>query len=256
MSLPQFIAALGIPDSARLDQRVPKKLLLENGAPTAADKRALQDGVDEITWVAALKPTNIGVPIFEDSERQYLEVAVLVVTLRPGARSARLIELIHRAIPYPLVLVTQSVDGSSVSLAHKRWSQAEAGRVVLDELHSTLVDAQSPDAVAAAFLDSLALSHLPFANLFILYDGILARLTAYETAQLTGVFVAPGSAEQAVALRAGLEEHERLRRVLEQLRAQATREKQINRQVELNLEIRRRQTELEAVIASLSACNT
>ena len=33
------IAALNLPADARVDQRVPKKLLVENGAPTAADKR-------------------------------------------------------------------------------------------------------------------------------------------------------------------------------------------------------------------------
>ena len=57
-----LIDAMALPPDSRLDQRVPKKLLLEQGAPTAADKRYLQDGIDEMTWVAALKPTNIGVP--------------------------------------------------------------------------------------------------------------------------------------------------------------------------------------------------
>ncbi len=34
--------------SARVDQRVPKKLLVENGAPTAADKRSIKDGIEEL----------------------------------------------------------------------------------------------------------------------------------------------------------------------------------------------------------------
>ena len=50
-----FIASLGLPGGCRVDQRVPKKLLLENGAPTAADKRLIADTVEEIQWVAALK---------------------------------------------------------------------------------------------------------------------------------------------------------------------------------------------------------
>ena len=107
MSFAPVIDALGIPPSALVEQRVPKKLLLEHGAPTAADKRQIQDGIEEIIWVAALKPTNIGVPAFEDVVRQYLEIAVLTVELRSAARPPRLIELIHRAIPYPLVLVVE-----------------------------------------------------------------------------------------------------------------------------------------------------
>lgn len=78
---------------------MPKKLLLEHGAPTGADKRQIQDGIEEIVWVAALKPINVGVPAFDDGIRQYLEIAVLTVELRPSAKPARLIELVHRAIP-------------------------------------------------------------------------------------------------------------------------------------------------------------
>jgi adenine-specific DNA-methyltransferase len=43
------------------------------------------------------------------------------------------VELIHRTTPYPLVLVGQHGDTVGLSLAHKRWSQGEAGKTVLDD---------------------------------------------------------------------------------------------------------------------------
>jgi hypothetical protein len=45
-----LIAALDLPPTARVDRRVPKKLLVENGAPTAADRRHINSGVDEVLW--------------------------------------------------------------------------------------------------------------------------------------------------------------------------------------------------------------
>ncbi len=57
-----LLAALDLPASCRVDQRVPKKLLLEKGAPTAVDKRLINEGVEQLLWLAALKPTTIGVP--------------------------------------------------------------------------------------------------------------------------------------------------------------------------------------------------
>ena len=66
---------------------MPKKLLLENGAPTAADKRQINDGIEELLWVAALKPTTIGVPEYRDDVREYLEIAVLSLVLRPMPRA-------------------------------------------------------------------------------------------------------------------------------------------------------------------------
>ena len=48
MSAAAIIAALALPPEARVDERVPKKLLVEQGAPTAADKRQIQDGIEEL----------------------------------------------------------------------------------------------------------------------------------------------------------------------------------------------------------------
>src|ERR1700723_2102360 len=122
MSFAPVVNALAVPNEALVDQRVPKKLLLEQGTPTAADRRQIQDGIEEMIWVAALKPINIGVPAFQDAVREYLEIAVVTVVLRSTARPSRLIELIHRAIPYPVVLVTEDREAIRLSLAHKRWS--------------------------------------------------------------------------------------------------------------------------------------
>jgi hypothetical protein len=227
------IDALAIPPGALVEQRVPKRMLLEHGAPTAADKRQIQDGIEEIVWVAALKPTNIGVPAFDDAVRQYLEIAVLTVELRRAARPPRLIELIHRAIPYPLVLVTEHSESVSLSLAHKRWSQGEAGKVVIDEVRLAALNPDSASTQEAAFLDSISVSRLPSQDLFTLYDGILARLAALETSRITGAFAPPDSPEQASVLLEDLDRHARLQRDRDVLRVRAKKEKQMNRRVEL-----------------------
>src|SRR5690606_28459351 len=139
LSAQTLIHALRLPEGCRVDQRVPKKLLLENGAPTASDKRLITEAIEEIQWIAALKPNTIGVPSYRDALREYLEIAVLAVTVRgvvkPASRS-RLAELLHRAVPYPvlLLLAAPQMEGQSLilSLAHKRWAQNEAAKVVLD----------------------------------------------------------------------------------------------------------------------------
>lgn len=247
MSFTSVIDALALPSDARVDQRVPKKLLSEHGAPTAADKRQIQDGIEELLWVAALKPTNIAVPAFRDDVREYLEIAVLTGTLRASAKPTRLIELIHRAIPYPVVLLTEQGGAISLSLAHKRRSQGEAGEVVVEEVRRTApFHPNSLTAEEAHFLASLAVSGLPNRNLFALYQGWLDRVAALEAAQITGTFTPPDSDGRAQGLREGLDVRTRLQRDLATLRAQAEKEKQLNRRVELNLEIKR----LEAKVAA------
>src|SRR5262249_32455462 len=92
----------------------------------------MNEGIEDLRWVAALKPTTVGVPEYKDAVREYLEIAVLSLDLRPAAKSKRLTELVHRAVPYPVVLVSEQQSKISFSLAHKRWSQGEAGATVLD----------------------------------------------------------------------------------------------------------------------------
>lgn len=251
MSFAPVISALAIPNEALVDQRVPKRLLLDQGAPTAADKRKIQDGIEEITWVAALKPINIGVPAFRDAVREYLEIPVLTVALRSTAKLPRLIELIHRAIPYPLVLFTQHRDAVNLSLAHKRWSQGEAGKVVIEGVRQAPLNLNAPSTEEATFLASLAVSRLPTRDLFALYEGLLERLAALEAARITGSFVPPNSPDRASDLRDGLDTHARLQHDLAVLRAQAKKEKQLNRRVDLNLEIKRKEAELASIAALL-----
>jgi len=251
-AIADLIAALALPADACVDQRVPKKLFLEQGTATAADKRHIQDGIEEVIWVAALKPTNIGVPAFRDDVHEYLEVAVLTAVLRGAAKSTRLTELIHRAIPYPVVLVSVQGDGVSLSLAHKRWSQGETGAVVIEDVRRTApLRPDSPVVNEGAFLASLALSGLPRRDLYALYQGWLDRVTALEAATITGAFALPESAERAAAQREALAIHARLQRDIATLRTQAEREKQINRRVELNLTIKRLQVELAATTKAL-----
>jgi hypothetical protein len=257
MNSTRVIEALEIPADARVDQRIPKKLLLEQGMPTAADKRLVQDGIEELVWIAALKPTNIGIPLFRDDVREYLEVAVLTGVFRDGAKPSRLIELIHREIPYPVVLITNIEGPVTLSLAHKRWSQGEIGKVIMEDILSTILFRK--DAVEeqeSLFLKSLGLSKLPNRNLFELYQGLLSRLAALEAARITGKYVQPESSEQGIALRNGLYNYAHLKQEIVFLREKANKEYQINRRVELNLEIKRLDDELAAEIELMKPENT
>lgn len=242
-----IVSALGLPPGARVDSRIPKKLLIEQGAPTAADKRAIQDGIDELQWFAACKPTTIGVPTFADDTREYLEIAVLGCAFRSGAKASRLIELIHRAIPYPVLLVTADESGLAVSAAHKRHAQNEAGRTVIEQvIVASGLRADAVDSVQFAFLKSLALAQQARTDLFALYAGWIARIEAVNAARLTGAFAASDNQEIIDRRREALDAHARLTKEIEGLRAKARREKQLSRRVDLNLEIQRRETDLAA----------
>lgn len=253
MIVQDLIAALELPTSCRVDQRIPKKLLVENGAPTAADKRNITEGIEEIQWVASLKPSSIGVSEYRDETREYLEIAVLHIALRQEAKAARIAELTHRAVPYPILLLLTEQDQLILSMAHIRWAQNEAGKVVLDgEPVAVTLNAQaaSPD-ISPAFLHALSITRQPRENLMVLYQGWLDTLAAFQAAQITGAFTQSQTDEQAVARRASLLACRELEQQIAALRAAAAKEKQLARQVALNMEIKRFEAQLKMVSTKL-----
>lgn len=245
MNSDAFLKALDLPSGCLVNQRVPKKLLLEHGAPTAADKRRITEGIEEIQWLAALKPVTIGVPEYRDDLREYLEIAVLGLTLRRDARIARLIELVHRAIPYPVLLLTQQGEQTGVSAVHKRWSQGESGKTVIEgEVIGIEWEDERDGELWDAFIEALPLGKQPRITLHALYQGWIDTLGAMLAARITGRFTNAGTAEQATSRHEALHECARLHAEITRIRTAAAKEKQMAKQVELNLELKRIEAQL------------
>lgn len=252
MKISDLHAAFDLPPGASVDQRVPKKMLVENGAPTAVDKRRITEGIEEIHWLAALKPTTIGVPEYRDEVREYLEIAVLSVVLRLDAKALRLAELVHRAVPYPVVLLMAKEEGLLLSLAHKRWSQGEADKTVLDgEQVSVDLDRAMDAALVRQFMEALPLARHPQTSLHALYQSWMDTCFALKVAQLSGVFTLAATSAHAEERRTALQECGVLETRIAALCSAAVKEKQIHRQVELNLELKRLQAAQAALRAKL-----
>lgn len=273
LSSEQLISALRLPAEATVGQRVPKKMLAENltsrGTATSADRKLLQEQVEEVTWVAALKPTNAGIPEYQDDVRSYLELAVLSVRLRQGGQLdanpakvapsvARLAELVHRAIPYPVLLILDDGTRLYLSLVHIRWAQKEAEKSVLDgdliqgvfvrngPATASVMDAGTVDA----FINAMDLSKQPRTDLLTLYQGWMDTLSAWQAAAVTGRFECV-SPQQATARRAALRRCHELDVQISSLRAAASKEKQMARQVAANLEINALMAERQQAISEL-----
>ena len=90
-----------------------------------------------------------------------------------------------------------------------------------------------------AFRDALALGKQPRTTLHALYQGWIDTLLALHAARVTGAFAVAANAEHASARRDALQECTRLDGEIVRLRAAAAKEKQMSRQVELNLELKR-----------------
>jgi len=245
MTPDDLIAALTLPPQAMINHRVPKTLLVENGAPTAADKRHIESSIEELRWVATLKPTTVSVASYADDTREVVELAVLTLRLRPKAKVARLVELVHRAIPYHLMLLTQPEAGSvHISLADKRWAQNERDKVVLDGDLIQCEVSQLDELVSERLLESLSLARQPRTSMYALYRGWIDTILAAKAAVITGNFSPAETGARAEERAEALKTFAALESRITSLRAAASKEKQLARRVELNTELKKLREEL------------
>ena len=244
--------ALALPRDALVERRVPKSTLVEQGQLSPADRRLTEAGIERLTWRATVQPFNTGVAAFSDAVRDYAQIVVMAVELRPGTKSERLVEVIHRAIAHPLLLVCDGAEGASLSTGIKRRHEREAGRVVVERIAASPPVADCPGAVAAPFLASLALAAQAGSNLWSLHEGWAGSLEALQVAQVTGAYSAPANADEAAERREALAAFRTATAEALRLRKAAGAERRLNRRIELANAARQAAAEAERLKAHLS----
>ena len=243
---------LALPDACHIGKRIFKKLFRENAQLGVTDKKAFSEDIDTITWQYTLKPSTIAIQPYEDDQREYHEVAFLQVNLKTLKRTTRIAEVIHRAIPYPLMVVFAFETTCAISLAHKRFSQAEKGAIVAEEFLATdWIDLANPTSVQQAFLESMAITTLPQTHFLAFYSALMDRVIALDCARLTGQYRIEAAPERREGRRQRLAACHELETRIADTRAAAKREKQINRLTDLNVEIRRLQAQLDKLATEL-----
>ena len=139
-----------------------------------------------------------------------------------------------------------------LSLAHKRWSQVEIDKTVLDgDVVATGMISDYADDTNTAFCDSLAMSRQPHGSLLALYQGWIDAVQALRAARVTGVFSIPDTRAEIVDRASALQKYGQLESKISELSAAGAKEKQIPRLAEINLEIKRLRADREVVRAKL-----
>ena len=243
---------LALPEACFLGKRVFKNLFLKNAQLGAADKKALDQDIDSIFWQHALKPATVPIATYRDDQREYLEIAVLQANLHQATRHQRIAEAIHRAIPYPLLLVLACESRVAISVANKRFSQNDKGKIVAEELYNT--EWLNPEAATAAekdFLGSLNFKAFVQTNLYTVYCGYIKRIIAHQCARFTGRYRLGAGETDWRTRRDRLVECREIEENIAQLRRGLKTETQFNRQVELNMRIKELARELAEAAGKL-----
>lgn len=247
-----LIDALAIPDSCLLDKPVFKKMFLDHAELDVTDRKALSEDVSRIRWLYTLKPDTINISPYQDNDREFLEIAVLAISLSSPARVRRIASLMHRAIPYPLILIFEDGKKACISTADKRINQADKAKLVIEDRWLTgWIDASAPNETQRDFLEALAFTMLPSTNFYALYEAYQALVIAIIAAERSGTFQAghvAASKQQAAALR----KIEAFEREIGEHKAKLKRETQMAAKITLNSAIRTRKDAILTLTSEFS----
>lgn len=202
------------PKAAAFGRVVPKTRIYEHAGANTALKDLFVTQVDQIAWKFKLAPETINLA----ATRAVSEIQVFGVSLRTNKLDDEVLRAIDRAIPFPLIFeLTWSGKRRAVA-AFKRPSEADAAKWVVSEYFAT--DWAVDDATRQP---------LPVAlNLGGLYDAILTAMMPSSKAAGEDIQTHVARME---AIRAKTREVDRIK-------ARLAREKQFNKRVAINAELR------------------
>lgn len=247
-ALEALLNALALPPAARVTQRVAKALLSDRGALSTTDRRLVEAGVERLTWRATLTPSSAALAAWRDDTRDYSQIVVMEARTRPGVKLERLIEIIHRAVAHPLVLIAGDDTGAALSVGLKRRHEREADRVVVERLATSPVVSTPRMPVDMAFLTGLDLAAAGAHDLWSLHTRWGERVEAHAAARITGLFRLATDSAQVEARREALADHATQAREVTRLRKAARTERQLNRRIELSRDV----TQAEGQLADMT----
>lgn len=228
------------PRAAAFGRVIPKNKIYEHAGANTALKDLFVREVDQIFWSHKLAPETVNLAATE----RVAEIQVFRITARTPTLDTQVLRAIDKAIPFPLIFEVAHGGRVRLAAAYKRRSEADNARWVVGDYFEG--DWQPEDALRAK---------LPVAlNMGGLYERLLEPLVAGQTARLT-----PGRGEvprtrftpakdKSVTLEERIAQAEAIKaqaREVERIKARLAREKQFNKRVAINAELRAAKQQLE-----------
>lgn len=209
-----------LPETTKVDRIIPKNAF--DAYINANQKKKFVDLIERIRWTNKLSFETINL-----SGEEIQEIQIFTLELRAGSGFEEVLDIINKAIPYPIIFFVEYKDQFIVSACRKHPHPLNADNTIIDWVFKS---------------DWIAVDNSPFElrlkkNLDFVYFDLCRQLA--------------GKSEKIRNL-AELCEHEqkikRLTSAIHKLEAAISKSKQFNRKVELNLELQTMKKNLELLV--------
>ena len=211
------------PTKARFGRKIPKSKLYENASANTKLKDKFVNQIEKIVWQYKLAPNTLNL----DATNKVPEIQVFDIFLKTKEVDQVLLEVIDKAIPLPIIFQIHKGNKVKIKAAYKRPSESANNKWVIESyFESEWLDKYSTKQPMPQALD-----------LGKLYEQILKSLMPVE--------VTNSKTTQTIDEQVGIiNQINSLQKELDKLNSKYKKEKQHNRQFEINKQIKLKQKEL------------
>lgn len=211
------------PEKAAFGRALPKEKIYTYANPSRAVRNKFVSQVHKIIWQYKLAPETINLP----ARSKVPEIQIFDIHLKEGELDDAVLRSIDKAIPFPIFYRLIFQERIKVTAAYKRPSEADAAKWVVDGYYATdWLSSHQELSVLPVVLDLAAL-----------YEQMLRQLM-------------PLPARGAEPLKTQVERIDAViqkQKECQKLEARIQKEKQFNRKVELNAQLRSMKNEIESL---------
>lgn len=219
-----MVELVDFPTKAAFGKVLPKEKIYSHAKPTKAVKEKFVAHVNKIVWQYKLAPETVNLA----ARKSVPEIEVFDLHLKTGELGEEVLRCIDKAIPFPLFFRLNYEGRIKTIAAYKRPNDADASKWVVDGYFES-------DWIA----ESAERAPLPVAlDLGKLYEQLLRRLMPLP----------PRSGESLKDQVARLSQVRSKQYEVSKMESRVSKEKQFNRKVELNTQLRQLKTELQALM--------
>jgi hypothetical protein len=214
------------PTKARFGRKIPKSKLYENASVNTKLKDKFVNQIEKIVWQYKLAPDTLNL----DATDKVPEIQIFDIFLKTKEVDQTLLEVIDKAIPLPIIFQIHKGNKVKIKAAYKRPSESANNKWVIKSYFES------------EWLDKdVAKQPMPQAlDLGKLYEQILKSLMPVE--------VISSKTTQTLDEQVGIiNQINSLQKELDKLNSKYKKEKQRNRQFEINKQIKLKQKELDSL---------
>ena len=257
MAINLLLKSLKLPTTCVANQKLPKAFFKRNFELTLSEKKLIDDFsiVQQLEIVALINHETANIPAFNDATTSYEEIVVLAVQTTNeqfDRQHNKIIELIHKYIPNPIVLIVYDNQKLVLSVAEKRINNNDNTKRVIEKIHTTIqIALDNNTKINIDFLESIAFDKAIKINLKQFYENYLQSIIGLQTAQLNGTFAHRpiDRSKQDLLL---LEQIELLQQEITTLQIAAKKETQVAQLVQHNTQIQNNRLKINKLTQNLT----